>query len=198
MQRHRGEVLKRKRSFKLWFGAFTMLLVPIGFSTGQASASTNVVNCLPGYQYSQTAHTESNFGKGNAIYLYNYNAYSASLQAQFTSTQTLSDAGTIGGSAEVDLIIFTIGGNSGVTVGKSTSESTSAIATVNNIPEHEYGIIQLGDTYWNTAGTYYWLNAICVESQISTVTGRFPENPNSTVILVGTNTTETPPWQQTS
>jgi hypothetical protein len=109
----------------------------------------------------------------------------------------LNYAANVSGSAEINLIIFTIGTNDGITVGQSTTEGTDATATVNGVPAGEYGVIQLGDSYWNTGGTYYYESATCIESDESSVTARFPENPNSTLVLVGVSSSETTPWPQT-
>jgi hypothetical protein len=155
-----------------------------------------VPHCLAGYDYTETSHYQTQIGKGSFVGLYNKNASSANLSQMYDSSTSMTYTGSLGGSAEIDIIIATIGTNDSVTVGKTTGESTDSTATVNNIPAHEYGIIQLGDAFWNTSGTYYYESATCVESNQSSASGSLPENPNDTLILVGVNTSDSPPWAQ--
>ena len=186
------------------FGVAVVLLSPFVIAVGNTPASAasqinpNLPSCIPGNYYSETSHSEANYGKGPAIYIYNYNAASASLSEQFTSSIEMSYASTATGTAEVDLIVATIGGSGAVTIGKTTTESTSATATVNNVPAHTYGVIQLGDTFWKSVGTYGYLSSYCVASNLSTVTSRFPINPNTRLILAGVNSVPAPPWPQES
>ncbi len=130
--------------------------------------------------------------------MYNYNASSATLQGSFTQSQTLNYAITDNGSVSIDVIFGSVSFGAGVTLGKSTSESFSGTAIVNNVPAHVYGVVQLGDAYYKSVGTYYYQDSYCTESQIVQVTVRFPENPNSTLLLAGVSPTETTPWLQTS
>jgi hypothetical protein len=184
----------------LVLGTISLALVPIAVDANSASgAIPNVITCGPGFEYRQTAHTQSQYGKGSAIYLYNFNASSATLSAAYTSSQTLNYGITATGGVNIDLIFTSVQFGAGVSLGKTTGESFTGTATVNNIPEHYYGVVQLGDAYFfNSAGTYFYLSSLCVESGIVNVNVRFPENPNSTLLLTGVNTVEATPWQQTN
>jgi hypothetical protein len=197
--------VKTSRKILLTAGLATALVVsPKALLAGVAAASPpppspDVPSCPAGYYYSETGRSSNTAGTGTYGYAENYNAKSLSVSVSISSSTTMSYTGTLGGSAEIDLIIATIGTSDSVSVTKSSSGSVSTTATVSGVPIGKYGIVQLGDSVWHTSGTYYYESATCIESDESAVSGILPFTAGGSLGLIGgINTVASPPWAQVS
>jgi hypothetical protein len=179
--------------------AVTCGVTPLAAGAASSShASPDVPGCIAGYFYVASNHSQTNEGKGLTTYLYNNNASTVSLTASFDSSTTVNYSATVEATAEINDVIASISTNYSVTVGRSSSESYNASATVSNVPVGKYGVIQLGAAYWNTSGTYEYQSATCQYSNQSSESARFPEAPNSVLILTGISSSESQPWPQTN
>lgn len=178
-------------------GALLVSALALGVPQTLANAAPNVQSCPAGYHYDITAHSQGQYGKGPAVYDYNYNATSASLSLSISGTQTVDYALTATGSVSVSDILSSAQLSFGASLGQSSSGSVSATATV-SVPAHEYGVAQVGATFYSSTGNYYYVSATCYVSQQQTIPARFPESPGSLLMITGNNTSQTPPWPQTN